>query len=578
MACRSVSTWITEKILTPVSRFITEAKEVCENIGQWVEEQVNQPIEEWVSQEERKCKRQKCKWWCACCNKWFCWIVVVVVKVVTWVVVTVTKWVVTLVCQIVTHVIGIVIELVLKIIHRLVTFLVCLFTDPLQAFKTLWDLWNDIVDTIEDIIDFIGVLLQDLKGMLSDIGRLLEGLGRTFCIFGKVLCSIFTAIFGFFSGIFAWLEDIVDILADTLEGLKDLIVGLLTFNWCKIQGGLGILNIFRLIPSVTRLLGQVFYVGPKGLVEKAKIENIIETALEEVFSDDPERLERSKRKARLGGDPIGVPLTIDPRRLAIRSSDFLKRLHDEGILNLHALAGRVSNCSGKFIYSAFDGEVVYTGTSTKVSQSDLDDFISLGPNSVPSFTAYPIKKATFKRYLDLARRKGFQIGLNFTWPSIKDLVVSSLQHVPLQSDTADDTAQRELFALMGRPVENEDLSTVPTVAVFGYRDLSLNGLTSWYRPELAEFSPSGVTFRTRFPEVALRFVPIHEIGHYYGLNHEDHDNPALIMWTPKEGGGIVKAIPEYLLLSGEANFTLDDAEATWNYITTTQQARDSILP
>ncbi len=578
MACREVSTWITENILVPVSRFITEAREVCENIGQWVEEEVWQPVEEWVSQQERRCREQDCNWWCLCCNKWVCWIVVVVVKVVVWVVVTVVKWVVTLVCQIVTIVLGIVVELILKIIHRLITFVVCLFTDPLQALKTLWDLWNDIIDTIEDIFDFIVVLLNDIKGILEDIGRLFEMLGRTFCIFGDVVCAIFTAIFGFLSGIIDWLADIVEWITDTIEGIKELIAGLLTLNWCRIQGALGILNVFRVITSVLRIPGQFFYVGPKGLIEMGRIESIINDALEETFGDDPERLERAKTKARIGGYPVGVPIKIDARRIAIRSGEFLRNLHDEGVLNIHAIAGRVSDCKGEFIYNAFQGEVVYTGTSTRVSQSDIDDFLSLGADAVPSFTVYPIKLVTFRKYLELARQKGFQIGLNFTWDPIKEVVITNSRFVPMDRDTSVGDAHKELFSLIGRPDDDEDLSVVPSIAIFGYTDTSLHGLTSWYRPALRAFSPTGTTFRTRFPEVALQFVPVHEIGHFYGLDHEGHDNPALIMWSPAAGGGVGTAVPEYLFLSGEANFTLEDASTVWSYITTTDQARNTILP
>ena len=134
-ACQEVTKWITENVLMPVERFITEAREACEEINTWVEEEVWQPVESWVSSLERQCREQDCNWWCLCCNKWFCWLVVVVVKVVTWVLITVGKWVATLVCEIVTIVLGIVVELVLKVIHRLVTFVVCLFTDPGQAFK-----------------------------------------------------------------------------------------------------------------------------------------------------------------------------------------------------------------------------------------------------------------------------------------------------------------------------------------------------------------------------------------------------------------------------------------------------------
>ena len=74
MACREVSTWITENVLVPVERFITEAREACENVRKWVEEQVQQPVESWVSRTEQRCREQDCNWWCACCNKWFCWL------------------------------------------------------------------------------------------------------------------------------------------------------------------------------------------------------------------------------------------------------------------------------------------------------------------------------------------------------------------------------------------------------------------------------------------------------------------------------------------------------------------------
>ncbi|MEP7232139.1 MAG: hypothetical protein ABI691_17895 [Ginsengibacter sp.] len=534
-----------------------------------------------MSREERRCREQDCNWWCACCNKWFCWLVSVLLKVIVWVIVTVVKWVVTLVCHIVTIVIGIVVELVLKVIHRVITFLVCLFTDPLQALKTLWDLWNDIVDTVEDIFDLVITLLDDIKGIIHDIGKLVDSLGRSFCIFGKAACAFFGAIFGFIKGIIDWVEDIVDWVRDTIDGIKELIAGILTLNWCRIQAGLGIFNVLRVITSITRIPAGWFYTGPANLINDATLEKIVNDALVTAFDGDAERLDRSKKLARLGGYPIGVPITIDARRIGIRSTEFLRELHKSGILNLHAIAGRVSDCQGKFVSSAFTGEVVYTGTSTTVSQSDLDDFISGGPKTVPSFTVYPIKLPTFRRYLEMARKKGFQIGLNFTWSDIKEIVINTARFVPLQSDdeALGTDAQQELLSLMGRPNTGEDLSIVPAIAIFGYTKTSLNGLTAWFRPALEDGSPSGITFRTRFPEVGFRFVPIHEIGHYYGLNHEGHDNASLIMWSPQsEDKHIPAALPEFLFLSGEANFNEDDAINTWNWITMTEQAKNTILP
>jgi hypothetical protein len=56
----------------------------CYQVGEWVEDH--------VSQQVQQCVEQDCNWWCACCNKWFCFLV--------WIVVTVAKWVLTTVCEI----------------------------------------------------------------------------------------------------------------------------------------------------------------------------------------------------------------------------------------------------------------------------------------------------------------------------------------------------------------------------------------------------------------------------------------------------------------------------------------------
>jgi hypothetical protein len=73
----------------------------CRNVQDWVEEKIGKPVESWVNKEERRCKQQACNWWCLCCNKWFCWLVTVVVKVITRIIVTVGKWVTRAVCEVV---------------------------------------------------------------------------------------------------------------------------------------------------------------------------------------------------------------------------------------------------------------------------------------------------------------------------------------------------------------------------------------------------------------------------------------------------------------------------------------------
>jgi hypothetical protein len=48
-------------------------------------------VESNVQQQVEQCVEQDCNWWCACCNKWLCGLVWVVVNVVSWVVQTVCE-------------------------------------------------------------------------------------------------------------------------------------------------------------------------------------------------------------------------------------------------------------------------------------------------------------------------------------------------------------------------------------------------------------------------------------------------------------------------------------------------------
>jgi hypothetical protein len=330
------------------------------------------------------------------------------------------------------------------------------------------------------------------------------------------------------------------------------------------------------VTSVTRLPGMLLYVGPRELIDKRFLEETIDNALVEVLAEDLERLERARRRARLGGAPIGVPMILDGRRLAIHSSEFLRELHNSNVLDLYAVAGRFTNCRGKAVWEQFEGEVVYTGTRTTVTKTDLDYFLELGPTAVPSFTVYPISRDVFRSRLEMARRKALQLGLNFTWSSISEVQVTERRFIPLDSGESGDAVQRDLLRLLGRPNRGENLSVIPVVVVFGYVNGSLHGLASTFSSEVG--GPSGITFRERFPELVFQYVAIHEIGHYAGLNHAGHTSPSQIMWKPLLGTDWGDALLNYLITTGEANFTHDDVSATWQWITTTPEALDSIFP
>ena len=90
---------------------------ICNEIQTWITDTITRPVENWVNQEETRCQTQPCNWFCLCCNKWFCWIVLVLVKVILWVTETVTR----LVTQVVCTVVGLLLDLAAFVFNLLLS-------------------------------------------------------------------------------------------------------------------------------------------------------------------------------------------------------------------------------------------------------------------------------------------------------------------------------------------------------------------------------------------------------------------------------------------------------------------------
>lgn len=106
--------------------------QVCEEVHEW--------IENWVEQEIQKCKQKKCKKWCLCCNKWFCWIEIVLVKV--------GQWVTRVVCEVV--------NVALDAIGGILGLV---FMIPILG-RFLRQIWSGLVDLVWRIVGLVGVLLD----------------------------------------------------------------------------------------------------------------------------------------------------------------------------------------------------------------------------------------------------------------------------------------------------------------------------------------------------------------------------------------------------------------------------------
>lgn len=122
------------------------------------------------------------------------------------------------------------------------------------------------------------------------------------------------------------------------------------------------------------------------------------------------------------------------------------------------------------------------------------------------------------------------------------------------------------------PAAQADLCSPISLASFLFVDNSFTGLSAHLRQSTCvDGSPfpgddlTASVHRDRLPVFAFRYVPIHEIGHTFGLCHVGGLDR--IMFSPKESGWLSWGlIPEYLWLRGEPGFTFDEAKSVSNYI------------
>lgn len=59
------------------------------------------PVWRWITTTWRRCVAAPCNWWCLCCNKWFCWIVLILIAVLVFIVVVILEVIVVVVCVVI---------------------------------------------------------------------------------------------------------------------------------------------------------------------------------------------------------------------------------------------------------------------------------------------------------------------------------------------------------------------------------------------------------------------------------------------------------------------------------------------
>jgi hypothetical protein len=65
----------------------------------------------------------------------------------------------------------------------------------------------------------------------------------------------------------------------------------------------------------------------------------------------------------------------------------------------------------------------------------------------------------------------------------------------------------------------------------------------------------------------MKYVLIHECGHYFSLEHAGHNGLDKIMYSPVQNDWWSwNLILEFLIWSGEPRFTLDDGKKVWDFL------------
>jgi hypothetical protein len=434
--------------------------QVCHDVGSWVDDNVSQPVQ--------KCVEQDCNWWCLCCNKWFCFIV--------WIVVTVVNWVVQTVCEIVADVVDVVVAVVVGLFN----IIVGIFT---------WN-WARVWDALVDIV-------ASVVGLVWDVIR---------------TATLGSLIGAFVDGANAWsLRGFVRGLIDGNRAYNDEQRAGIKEALGVDGGGFG----FRL--QFTAVRG---FVRSDQMSEGATPDLV-------TWNNDPDADTRVDLKILAG----------------FTSTTFWQR-------------GRPDVEPG-------------------LSESDIDAYLA-NPTSVQPFSIFSMSQSVFDDKLSTAVTKASLLGLKLRFNSHDAQLMRQVQ-VRMAASPAGTAS-----VIQGPPLNRTTGSTSVTSAQndlcmpavlgsFLYDDNSFTGFSAHLATSTCldgtafeSDGMTGVTFRDRLPDFAFRYVPIHEIGHTFGLCHVDGAD-RIMLSTKDHSFFSWGTIPGYWLHGGPI-FTLDEAKRVWEYI------------
>jgi hypothetical protein len=264
-------------------------------------------------------------------------------------------------------------------------------------------------------------------------------------------------------------------------------------------------------------------------------------------------------------------------------------LHEQGEINLRELCGFefTEGFWNRKRYKTLKKGPIVTGggggeVDNPISESELGSYLSSRGAQGPKFIVLCMRDGVLKTKLRAAELKGRELGLMPRWTEeTREVTLANhIKHRGFDTGSASSSLVRFLIDIIGRQAKVRDsngtlidetaalgdLCTPVAVGVFRYTD-SLRGIAACLKGSSCQqtHDASGVTFIDNKPDIVWKYVPIHELGHYFGLCHVDGVDR--IMYSSRQNSWFDWwTLPKLLYTKGEPSFTLGEAKQTWDYI------------
>jgi hypothetical protein len=389
------------------------------------------------------------------------------------------------------------------------------------------------------------------------------------------------------------VADVVDVVVSVVLGIVDIVVGIFTLNWARVWDGL-----VRIVSAVVTLAVDLFRIVTLGdlvgytrdSANKWRLRNHVRDLIDAARRFTP--AERASIKEALGVDSgsFGLRMRFSALRGFVRSDSpsgggLAAGAPTPDLVNFHNDPNPDTRVDLKvltgFSSTSFwqRGRPQVVGDTGGISEADIDDYLAnpRGPQT-KQFSVFCMSNGVLDTKLSAAVVKADELGLRLRFDKA-DVQLTTAAQVRPPADVA------PLVSMFTSPPFNRtrgsvnmagaqaDMCLPITLGTFMFSDNSFNGFAlnlsqSTCLDGTTTFAGNDITasvHRDRLPDIAFRYVLIHEIGHTFGLCHVEGADR--VMFSPRAGSWWRSSlVPEYLWLSGEPGFSHEEAKLVWEYI------------